>query len=46
MCDGTYGWHSEGVVDSKLKREEESLPEGGQVVYIHDIGASGPATRL
>jgi hypothetical protein len=25
---------------------EESLLEGGQVVYIHDIDASRPALRL
>jgi hypothetical protein len=51
-CNGTYGWHSKGVVDycipkdTKLKREEESLPEGGLVVYIHDTDASRPASRL
>jgi hypothetical protein len=44
--------HSKGVVDyyiskdTKLKREEESLLEGGLVVYIHDIDASRPASRL
>jgi hypothetical protein len=44
--------HSKGVVDycipkdTKLKREEESLPEGGLVVYIHNIDASRPATHL
>jgi hypothetical protein len=44
--------HSKGVIDyyipkdTKLKREEESLPEGGLVVYIHDIDASRPASRL
>ena len=44
--------HSKGVVDCcipkdiKLKREEESLPEGGLVVYIYDIDASRPASRL
>ena len=44
--------HSKGVVDCcipkdiKLKREEESLLEGGQVVYIYDIDASRPALRL
>ena len=32
--------------DIKLKREEESLLEGGLVVYIHDIDASRPALRL
>ena len=52
FCDGTYGGHSEDVVDccipkdTKLKREEESLPEGGLVVYIHDTDASRPASRL
>jgi hypothetical protein len=44
--------HSKGVVDyyipkdTKLKREEESLPEGGLVVYIYNIDASRPTTHL
>ena len=44
--------HSKGVVDCcipkdiKLKREEESLPEGGLVVYIYNIDASRPIIHL
>ena len=44
--------HSKGVVDycipknTKLKREEESLLEGGLMVYIYNIDASRPAIHL
>jgi hypothetical protein len=44
--------HNKGIVDYyipkdiKLKREEESLLEGGLVVYIYNTDASRPASRL
>jgi hypothetical protein len=44
--------HSKGVVDyyipkdTKLKREEESLLEGGLVVYIYNIDVNRPTIYL